>query len=359
MIRRRILFLGMILLGLAAFAGPASAHLLPAQSGTLHLTGNTVFGVIDIPAGCLPMADDNHDGLIDGAELQRHRAEIIAVFQQRFHVTSDGDPSHSVIGLMLPQADDGSTAGSGYVMAMQRITFKTTPRHLTVSTTLFDATSGELGLSVRNDDQSELVLLTPEHPSQALFRSPLESLAGFIGTGVMHILSGMDHLLFLLTIVIGLRDWRQALLVTSAFTIAHSLTLGLSATGVFRLPPAVVEPAIAASIVIVAVDNLLRGMQPARRRLAIIFGCGLLHGLGFASAITDFGIDWPHRMLSLAGFNIGVEIGQFAFLGAALGSMALTGWLLQDRRDWLRVHSLRLSSGAAAGLGSLMFILRL
>src|SRR5215472_7737950 len=128
MIRRQILFLG-ILLGLAAFAGPASAHLLPAQSGTLHLTGDTVFSVIDIPAGCLPMADDNHDGLIDGAELQRHRAEIIAVFQQRFHVTSDGDPSHSVIGLMLPQADDGSTAGSGYVMAMQRITFKTAPRH--------------------------------------------------------------------------------------------------------------------------------------------------------------------------------------------------------------------------------------
>jgi hydrogenase/urease accessory protein HupE len=169
----------------------------------------------------------------------------------------------------------------------------------------------------------------------------------------------MDHLLFLLTIVIGLRDWRQALLVTSAFTLAHSLTLGLSATGVFRLPPAIVEPAIAASIVIVALDNLLRGMQPARRRLAIVFGCGLLHGLSFASAITDFGIDWTHRMLSLAGFNIGVEIGQFAFLGAALGSMALAGWLLQDRRDWLRTHSLRLSSGAAAGLGSLMFILRL
>jgi hydrogenase/urease accessory protein HupE len=174
--------------------------------------------------------------------------------------------------------------------------------------------------------------------------------------GVEHILTGPDHLLFLLTILIGAAGWRYWLSIITSFTVSHSITLSLSVFGILHAPARLVEPAIAASIVLMALHQLLCPHRLARWRIALVFGCGLLHGMGLASALTDLGLDRAHRLGTLAGFNLGVELGQFIFLAAVLVLLSLGHRLLRPTAVPL---SPRLPAAAAAVLGTIMLVQRL
>ncbi len=138
------------------------------------------------------------------------------------------------------------------------------------------------------------------------------SFAWFVALGVRHILTGYDHLLFLAGVLVVLRTWRDVIRTITAFTLAHSITLALATTGLVAAPSRVVEPLIAASIVVVGIENLIRSVQGSRWRMT--FGFGLVHGLGFASALRDVGIGTTGGAIALplAGFNLGVELGQIA-----------------------------------------------
>lgn len=137
---------------------------------------------------------------------------------------------------------------------------------------------------------------------------PLSSAASFVALGVEHILGGIDHVLFVAALLLGARSLMSVVKVATAFTVAHSVTLALAAIGWVNVPPDIVEPLIALSIAYVAAENIIGG--ESRHRILVVFGFGLLHGLGFASAMsfTDE-ISW--RLLSsLLTFNIGIELGQ-------------------------------------------------
>jgi hypothetical protein len=139
------------------------------------------------------------------------------------------------------------------------------------------------------------------------------------GTGFTHILpGGLDHVLFVLGLFLLAPNVRTLMVQVSTFTVAHSLTLALGVFGVVRVPTEIVEPLIAASIVFVAIENLVTS-SVSRRRVLVVFLFGLLHGLGFAGAMADLGLSGEHLALSLVGFNVGVELGQLAVIaGAAL-----------------------------------------
>jgi len=152
----------------------------------------------------------------------------------------------------------------------------------------------------------------------------------FIASGFEHILIGPDHLLFLLgLLLLGGSLWRLATIVT-AFTLGHSVTLSLAALDVVRVSPALVEPAIALSIVVVGVDNLLvrqrRGASPQatgvdlRPFMAVAFG--LIHGFGFAAVLREVGLPPGALAWSLAAFNLGVELGQLAVVGVLVALLA-------------------------------------
>ena len=137
----------------------------------------------------------------------------------------------------------------------------------------------------------------------------------FLELGFRHILEGYDHLLFLIGLVIVTRSWRSLLSVISAFTVAHSTTLVLSALGVIRLEPVVTESLIAASITYVGIENVVRREMRSRWIVAGLFG--LIHGAGFSSHLTDLlkatlgaGEIWS----PLLGFNAGIEIGQLVVI---------------------------------------------
>jgi hypothetical protein len=151
--------------------------------------------------------------------------------------------------------------------------------------------------------------------------SPEEARAGkfvfYLGLGVEHIIGGIDHLLFLLALLALATSLWQTVKIITAFTVAHSITLSLAALGMVDVPSSIVEPLIAASIVWVAVENLVAASGTGRRWLiAAVFG--LIHGLGFASALTELGLSRDALVGALIGFNVGVELGQLVFVAVVM-----------------------------------------
>jgi hydrogenase/urease accessory protein HupE len=216
-------------------------------------------------------------------------------------------------------------AGSTHLLVLMKSTFAAPPNALRMETALFGTAANEQQLTFKatRGTDTEAAILTPSNGTHAFFRAPWQVVRDYIALGVEHILLGTDHLLFLLTIIVAAAGWRYWLGVLTSFTIAHSITLTLALLGVVRGPANIVEPLIAASIVLMAVLNLRQREAVAAQRMAIVFCCGLLHGLGFASAIGALGLHGTYRVASIVGFNIGIEVGQATFLCAVLGVAAL------------------------------------
>ena len=142
--------------------------------------------------------------------------------------------------------------------------------------------------------------------------SAFSTFVRFVREGMIHIFTGYDHIAFIVTLTIGLGSWRKLAIIVTCFTLAHSLTLALSTLGVVSLSSRWVEPLIALTVLIVALDALLRPATPARGVAA--FGFGLVHGLGLSSALSGLGLAGWEMAAALAGFNLGVEIGQLVIV---------------------------------------------
>jgi hypothetical protein len=215
----------------------------------------------------------------------------------------------------------------------------------------------------------QVVELTPNN--ERLVFEPAATVASslfdFVAQGVLHILTGIDHLLFLASLLLGVllyrRDelvvvrplphaTRHTLVLVTAFTIAHSMTLIAAALGWITLPSRLVESVIAASIVVVAVDNLVRVDPP--HRFLLTFGFGLMHGMGFASMLSP--LLPPHGVVApLLAFNVGVELGQLCVVVIAL---PLSWWTARALGARARNVYVRPISAIAAALGLIWLIER-
>lgn len=163
-------------------------------------------------------------------------------------------------------------------------------------------------------------------------RSTLEILVDYIRIGFEHILpKGLDHILFVVGIFLLSPKLRPILWQVTAFTVAHTITLGMGTAGIVNLPPSFVEPLIAASICYVAVENILRPTLSPWRPF-VVFGFGLLHGLGFAGVLYEIGIPDGQFLLALLAFNVGVELGQLAVI--AICFLLVGIWF--GKKEWYR-----------------------
>lgn len=179
--------------------------------------------------------------------------------------------------------------------------------------------------------------------------APLTVARTYVLLGVEHILTGFDHLLFVLALMLLVPEWRRLAATITAFTVAHSVTLAAAVLGWVHVPQPPVEAAIALSIFFVAVELSREGAPPARGRAEkAAFAFGLLHGFGFAGALRALGVPAGEAPLSLLFFNLGVELGQLVFVGVALGGLALFGALRFRGPAWVgRVPAYVLGSFAA------------
>jgi hydrogenase/urease accessory protein HupE len=176
-------------------------------------------------------------------------------------------------------------------------------------------------------------LVKPSQPwiGISVSKGPLAVAGAYLVHGIKHILFGVDHLLFVLALVLIVRSYRVLLLTITSFTIAHSITLALATLGFVHVPGPPVEAAIALSILLVAVEIVRRergqsGMT-AKWPWVVAFSFGLLHGFGFAGALTAIGLPQSDIPLALFTFNVGVEVGQLIFISVVIGAISIAKFI--------------------------------
>ena len=205
----------------------------------------------------------------------------------------------------------------------------------------------------RRDGSSQVERLLPSQPSFIVAAAPSTAqVAGsYLVLGVEHILGGIDHLMFVLALLLIVKGSMRILATITAFTVAHSVTLGAATLGWVHVPGPPVEALIALSIVFVAAE-ILRGFSgktglTAQAPWIVAFSFGLLHGLGFAGALAEVGLPQKAIPVALLMFNVGVELGQLIFVTCVLGGAVLLKRLPVSQRPWARYAMPYLIGGIA------------
>ena len=203
------------------------------------------------------------------------------------------------------------------------------------------------------------MVLRPGHEAGVLFPSAWTVLRDNALLGAGHVLGGLDHMLFLLVVLATGWGWRHTALALTAFTAGHAISLSAVAIAGFSAPVHVVEPAIAATIVGMALFDRWSHARSeplaSAWRLALVFGCALIHGLGLAGALHGLGLDSSNRLLSLVGFNAGIEAAQ---LGAAVVACAVVFGIRRLRGPAGPATATRLASTTAIVAGSAWLVQR-
>ncbi len=258
------------------------------------------------------------------------------VFRRRVTVAFDGIAAHSVTTYAISPSAGVSSPAIATVRLVGEM-----PRGARDFTWVYSWTFASYALTVTSDRRSSSVTQWLEgNQTSAPFAlsrpAPTEGVGTaawrYFSLGFTHIIpNGVDHILFVLGIFLLTGRARSVLWQVSAFTIAHSITLGLSMYNLVAVSSSLVEPLIAASIAYVAIENIcLSELKPWR--VVLVFAFGLLHGLGFAGALKDLHLVRADFLTALLTFNAGVEAGQFAVIG---GAFLLVGWSCESRA-WYR-----------------------
>ena len=211
----------------------------------------------------------------------------------------------------------------------------------------------------RSNGTTQVARLTPAVATFVVEAQPdaLEVAATYFRLGVEHILTGVDHLLFVLALLILVKGVKRLIATVTAFTLAHSLTLAGATLGLVHVPQPPVEACIALSIVFVAAEILRRrGGLTARFPWMIAFIFGLLHGFGFAGALSEVGLPQNAIPIALLFFNLGVEAGQLLFIGAVFTAVAAGHFILRSRRLALPPWAWRIPPYAIGALATFWVI---
>jgi hypothetical protein len=375
--KRLWILFGLFLAG-ATWSLPAMAH-KPSDAYlrlTLEQGSADVRGEWDIALRDLDYAiglDADNDGRLTWDEVRTRHDAIAAYALARLHLERGGAACVLVPGRQLV---DTHTDGTYTVLAFAAHCPRTGP--LAVEYRLFaDVDPQHKGLaSVRAGDGVRTLVLGSGQPRATVDEGAYGAASGFLAYvrhGVLHIWIGYDHILFLVSLLLpavlvrDARGWRavgglraalaDVLKIVTAFTVAHSITLSLAVLKVVALPSRWVESAIALSVLLAALNNVLPVARGRRWAAAFLFG--LVHGFGFASVLADLGLQPGALAASLVGFNCGVEIGQLAIVAAFLPLAYLMRSTWFYRRVVLVGGSGAIMLVAALWLGERLFDLKL
>lgn len=314
----------------------AQAHIASNGFVSLNVQGREVSGSLELAVRDVELAiglDANHDGKVTWGEVRASQSQLVQYVGQHLAFLAQKQGCALSLGaLQINDRVDGS-----YVWLPVAAHCQQAVQQLSIRYSLLDEVDpshrGLLRLTAGSHTQSGVLggksvqlAFAVNAPSAA--RTFLE----YLQAGIWHIWSGIDHLLFLLSLLLPAvlvrrrAHWEPVtaarpavfsiLKVVTAFTLAHSITLTLAALDVVRLPSRLTESVIAASIIVAALNNVFPVVTDSRARIAFAFG--LLHGFGFASVLSDMGLPSGARLLSLVSFNLGIETGQLAVVLAVM-----------------------------------------
>jgi HupE / UreJ protein len=359
----------------------ADAHKASDSYLSLQVDGAMIEGQWDIALRDLDIVlalDRNADAVIDWGEVRTRHTDIAAYAMQRLEIKQAGGKCDlNVTKHLVDEHSDGAYA----VMKLTGSCPSAVDKLDVNYSLLFDVDAQHRGLvklKSLGDTQSESGNTTnirsavfPVDNAKQTFslaqQSAAAEFATYVVDGVKHIAIGIDHILFLIALLlpavlvrtgkqwVAVTDWRSAAVnvfkIVTAFTLAHSVTLSLAAVGLVQLPSRLVESVIAASVLLTAADNIWPFLPKQRWMVACVFG--LIHGFGFASVLQDLNLPASALVASLLGFNIGVELGQL-MLVATLIPLA---YAMRNTQGYLR-YVLRNGSIAIAAVSLGWFVER-
>lgn len=321
---------------LATLAPSALAHKPSDSYLILKIEGAQVQGQWDIALRDLDFAiglDGNGDGVITWGELRARHNAIAAYALPRLRINSDNMPcpTHATASLV----DNHSDGAYNVLRFVAECNKPLTSIELNYSL-LFDVDPQHKGLlRLEYKGTTTTGIFSPDKASQLFDLTEITLLRQFLDyakEGVWHIWIGFDHILFLLSLLLpavlihSMKQWKavsgfrpaiiDVLKIVTAFTLAHSITLTLATLSIVTLPSRLVESAIAASVILSALNNVFPLFEGKRWMVAFAFG--LIHGFGFASVLADLGLPQDALLLALVGFNLGVEGGQLAIVSIFL-----------------------------------------
>ena len=317
---------------------PALAHPLSFTEVTLTIRADGAFEtdlIYDLDALALGAPIDTDDAELAATleslspdELQGRLARLRRLFERRVRVRFDGDPVPFSVSFPDHGTPRATEADIPTLLGLTARLGGTVPEGAATVGFFASRAFGEVHLTIRDPARGIEVrsVLEPGARSDPLDLTVpvappgrLDVARDYLRLGFIHIVpEGLDHILFVLGLFLLSARLRPLVWQVTAFTVAHAVTLTLAALGVVALSPRLVEPLIALSIVYVAVENVLTDRM-TRWRPPVVFGFGLLHGLGFAGVLGELGLPEQERLLALISFNGGIELGQLAVIaGAAL-----------------------------------------
>jgi len=341
----------------------AAAHDPGLSSLTMRQRTNSLEATLTLAvkdAVQLVELDEDHDGIVTQDEFAQTRSQLETAVARQLFIVPDGKVAKAQsVRSRLDQNDNVEVllnfdAVGFSSLEIQSKIIASLPfghrQYLQVQNSAGETVFERL-LSAAADRAT--VEMADAHSSIGAFEA-VHSFANFLCLGVKHILTGYDHLLFLFGLLLVARGFLSSLGIITSFTIAHSITLAVATLHVVQIPSRIIEPLIAASIVFVGIENLLRGDIPKARRM-VPFGFGLIHGFGFASALREAGIGSGTGgiLLPLFSFNLGVEIGQIMVAALALPII----WKLRENPMFIARWA-PACSAAVVLLGSFWFVQR-
>jgi hydrogenase/urease accessory protein HupE len=360
------------MLALLFCASTAGAHTIGLSSGEYTARGGSVAAKLAFARGevasLAPSIDANHDGHLSPSEVDGARGLLKEKVLSGVHVTVGG------VACVPTLTDVGLTEQDGILMSARydcpSSVAKDAPFDVEVAL-LDNLTRGHrhVARSISSAGTHDDVLYG-EHRQLSLARdgatsetsdakpaavgageSSKPSALSFLKMGIEHILTGYDHLVFILGLVLARARFRSLLTIITAFTVAHSITLALAVLNVWAPSSRIVEPAIALSIAYVGIENFF--VKDASKRWRITFPFGLIHGFGFAGALQEIALPRSSVPTALVSFNLGVEAGQLAVLALLLPLI-----LFLRNKSWFEPLGVRMVSGAVALAGGIWFVAR-
>ena len=317
-----------------ALASSAQAHWADLAAAEISTSEREVRMTLTYPTGLTAFADDNKNGRLESSEVAAHRTEIIQELGSKIEITNDTKPgtlevSAAIQDLKLPSSVNGKTH-STLILSYK---FQSAIQNLKIDYDLFvpGVSTASCLATILHNGNVQNVVFTPENHQIGLTGDSARDAApvdfkSFVFLGLEHILTGYDHLLFVLSLIALGGGLRYLLKVVTAFTLAHSVTLALTTLGIIALPGRIIESGIALSIAYVAAENIFSRNKSGleRSRWIITFVFGLLHGMGFAGLLGEMNLSTSSLPVALVGFNLGVELGQ---LSVVIPAFLLLRWL--------------------------------
>ncbi|MBE9031565.1 HupE/UreJ family protein [filamentous cyanobacterium LEGE 11480] len=331
----------------------ADAHWADSAVGEITITQKSAEFVLTLPSALLDVADDNRDGQITADEIQQNQAVLTNLLNDRVQLT-DQTELGQLEQIALRQSAPANPTHTTIALTYR---WKTPIEALQATYKLFlpDAPNARCVVTISHQGNTQSVIFSPLSPTASLIKSPiLQQAKSFMLLGIEHILTGYDHILFIVSLLLMAGSLSQISVLIMAFTIGHSITLALAVLNVVSLPSQLVESLIALSIVYVAVEAMRR--KSMRYRWLTIFGLGMIHGLGFAGILQDLAIIGQRLGITLFSFNLGLEVGQILIIIIGLTVISACQ-RIRCNQGW-RLNLLRTIAAGIAITGSTWFMQR-